>query len=506
MPIQVVSAGNITHTVQDSAKIKLAYGFPSAVTAAYTLGYWRNRADTDSQSYLSVAGAPYYGAGSGSVAIGGQAYSASAIAGTLSSSRTEQDHLMQSLALRSRDGDTWDWEAIASNYRYLTDATRSSTGFSAAAPNLYPGAMTGGSGRIADSGGAGWTTLDLKGIWRPTGRSGVHMLSFGAHHDRYSLVNPTYNTGDWVAGADGPLFSDSRGRTETDALWAQDAWRLGPTLKATLGGRYERWRASAGRNVSTSGATAAATGTQFVVDQPSLGASGLSPKASLAWAVSDAWLITGSVGKALRFATVGELYQNVATGSTFTQANPFLRPENVLSSELAFERTLDAGRLRISIFDERVRDALISQTAILNGTAVSSVQNVDRTHQQGIEFVVQKEHVLVRGLELGGSVTYVDGRITANSGYVPSTPGATSVGKRTPYIPDWRATVVATYRPDDRWAVTLAGRYSARVYATVDNTDINPATYTGFQNFLVPICGCATRSIGTGAPRSASTT
>ena len=69
--------------------------------------------------------------------------------------------------------------------------------------------------------------------------------------------------------------------------------------------------------------------------------------------------------------------------------------------------------------------------------------------------------------------------------YVATTAGASSVGKHTPYVPDWRATAVATYRPDAQWAWTLAARYSGKMYATVDNTDTNDHTYQGFERFFV---------------------
>ena len=39
-----------------------------------------------------------------------------------------------------------------------------------------------------------------------------------------------------------------------------------------------------------------------------------------------------------------------------------------------------------------------------------------------------------------------------------STTGTTSDGKHVPYVPRWRATAVATYRPTPAWAFTLAGR------------------------------------------------
>ncbi|HEV7816377.1 MAG TPA: TonB-dependent receptor, partial [Janthinobacterium sp.] len=162
-------------------------------------------------------------------------------------------------------------------------------------------------------------------------------------------------------------------------------------------------------------------------------------------------------------------------------------PEDVKSGELAFERVAAGSRVRMSLFEEHVGNALIAQTANIAGfaTPVSYTQNVDKTRQRGIELVAGKQDVLIRGLELSGSATYVHAVILANSGYAPTIAGATSVGKRTPYVPEWRATALATYRPDDKWAFTLAGRYSGKQFATVDNTDANGHTYQGFESFFV---------------------
>ncbi|MFC7515999.1 TonB-dependent receptor [Herbaspirillum sp. GCM10030257] len=452
-PILVLGAGNLTHTVQDTAKLKLAYDFSPALTAAYTLGYWQNNADASSQSYLTTA-------------TGGSLFS---------SNSTDQARWMQALSLKTRNSGPLNWEVIATHFNYGNDLTRTSTG-------PYPLAQIAGPGRIADASDTGWTTLDVKGTWREKGRGAQHSVSFGAHADQYKLANPTYNTSDWINGDKGDLFSDSRGRTRTEALWAQDVWRIAPDLMATIGGRYERWRAYDGFNFATSG-----TGTGFPVTQPEVSDSGFSPKLSLTWQATNDWSMTGSFGKALRFPTVGELYQNVQTGQSFTQANPFLKPEKVLAGELALERRTSDSKLRVSLFEEHVSDALISQTSSIPGVAVpvSFVQNVDKTRQRGIELVGQKKDVLIKGLELNGSLTYVDARIVANAGYVATAPGAASVGKRTPYVPEWRATAVATYKPDEKWSYTLAGRYSSRLYATVDNTDINPATYQGFEGYFV---------------------
>ncbi|HTP45774.1 MAG TPA: TonB-dependent receptor, partial [Casimicrobiaceae bacterium] len=156
------------------------------------------------------------------------------------------------------------------------------------------------------------------------------------------------------------------------------------------------------------------------------------------------------------------------------------------SGELAIERDTTDSQLRLSVFDEFVSDALISQTSIIPGyaTPVSFTQNIGKTRQTGAELAGQLDNVVLKGLSFSGNVTYVDATILSDGNFISST-GTTAVGKRVPYVPTWRATLAATYRPDARWAYTLAARYSARVYATVDNSDINPATYGGFQDFFV---------------------
>ncbi len=182
------------------------------------------------------------------------------------------------------------------------------------------------------------------------------------------------------------------------------------------------------------------------------------------------WLMTGSLGRAMRFPTVGELYNTIQVGAIYQSANPNLKPEDVSSAELSAEYTTDKGKVRVSLFEEHVKDAIIAQTASYPGIAAptSFTQNVDKTRQRGIELSFQQQDVLIRGLELTGSYTFVDAKILENSSYVPPTamPWATSEGKRTPYIPIQRATLVGNYRPDDRWTYTLAGRFVGNVEVT----------------------------------------
>ena len=80
--------------------------------------------------------------------------------------------------------------------------------------------------------GDGWRTLDWRMNWR--GLAG-HDISAGYHYDQYVLNSQTFfsnaaATGEsWkTADGTGPMAA-SRGKTETQALYAQDAWRFALT-------------------------------------------------------------------------------------------------------------------------------------------------------------------------------------------------------------------------------------------------------------------------------------
>ena len=468
-PAQVVGASGLLHTRMTNAKLKLAYDLTTTLRAAYTIGAWRNDADATAETYLrNTAGQPTFA---------GLAGFASGTYDLL------QEHSAHSLSLRSDTRGAFDFEAIATLYRMdrdrqLTPTTASAT--TAATPTV------GAAGRVAVLGGTGWSTLDLKGTWRPgkssaTTAAGAHTVTFGAQDQRAKLYNPTFNTADW-RNADSPytaIATEGSGKTRTQALWLQDVITFTPTLKLTAGARYEEFRASDGLNVN--GPT--------TVRQPTVRDHGLSPKAVLAYTPSADWLVTASVGQAYRFATAAELYQLVSTGTTFTSPNPNLKPDDVLATELKLQRNLPAGRIRLSLFQDDIHDAIIAQfNPLLPGSTqlFSFLSNVDHVRARGAELVLEQNNVGIRGLEFTGSLTYLDAQTLALSGRASATaPAYAAIGKKLPNIPDWRASFVLTYRPDQRWAFSIAGRYSDKLWTTLDNTDVNPNTWQGFAAWFV---------------------
>lgn len=460
----VLGASGMLHTNMTNAKIKLAYDITPTLSASYTYGYWNNHSVSGDDSYLTATNAS-------------NASTYAGIAGFASGVNTlAEQRAAQSLAIRTNSGGNWDFELIGSLYRFNTD--KQLTPSTASATGASPGFGAAGKAAILD--GTGWSAVDIKETWRPDGISGAHAITFGAHQDDNRLYNPTYNTPDWTTGNTySSVATEGDGRTRVQALWAQHAWQLKPSLRLTYGGRWESYRAYDGYNVN--GATK--------INQPELTASRFSPKAMLAWTVSPDWTITTSVGQAYRFATPSELYQLVTTGTTFTSPNPTLKPENVLAGEIAIARHFERGLVQVTLFGQDVHDAMIAQFLPLvpnSATLYSYTSNVDHVVARGVEFVLASNDVLFDGLEMNLNATYLDARTVAITGAPSATATpASAIGKMLPNIPDWRATFVTTYHATEKLAFTLAGRYSGKIYTTLDNSDVNPNVYQGFSAWFV---------------------
>lgn len=480
----VYLAGGLQHSEMDNLKAKIAYDITPTLKATYTFGYWSNDAKQRAQTFLTTTlGQPTFGG----LSVGSYF------------NNIDQQHTMHSVTLKSDTQETFDWELVTSFYNYdhdhkLSPLASSTTDQSFIASKTYYGAN-----QVMD--GTGWSSYDFKGIWRPDGKPGNHEVSFGLHRNDEELSNLTYNnTSAWDVDARGTLSSAAKGKTSTDAIWVQEAWKFMPNFKATVGGRLEHWNADSGYNFSASfndnGTYNKAAGKTTEKNQPSKSSVDFSPKASLSWDASNDWRITGSVGQATRYPTVIELYQLVNTGSDLKNPNPNLKPEDVFSGELAFEKIIPDGKARISFFNENVHNALISQTNNVSGSAsaVTYVNNIDKLRNRGIELAYQQDHFMVSPLEIQASLTYVDSRILKDSSWKSAQGGPPPTGlpivnditdKHGPYVPMWRATVLATWRSSENLSTSLGLRYSGKQYSTLDNIDHGTNVMAGFDSFFV---------------------
>jgi iron complex outermembrane recepter protein len=455
-PANVVGAGGLLHSVMTNVNLKVALDVTDWLRATYSIGYWDNNTNSSTQTYLTNAG--------GNQTFGG-------VSGFASNTyNLYQQHLMNAVSLKTDIGGKWDFEAVATWYSYLQDLQRTPAG-------VLGNTNFTTNGLIARLDGTGWSTQDLKGIWRPTGPGGEHEVSFGLHHDQYVLNNPTYNTPNWLVSSNtgnNTMSTDGVGKTETYGVWIQDQWKFAPGFALTLGGRLEKWRAFDGYNFAGN----------VGVFQPTVGSTNFSPKASLSVQLDPNWSAKLSVGQAYRYPTVSELYQIVSTGPIFSVPNPNLVPESVLSSELAIERQTSNSRVRVSFFAEQTANALIQQTNLVNNAFVNTWQNVGLTRNLGVEVFAEVKDAFIRGLTLSNSITYVKSQIVSDPGFQSAT-GSYATGMWVPYVPDWRDTAQITYSPNDQLSFAASARFQGKMYSTLDNSDYVSNVMGAFDSFFV---------------------
>lgn len=461
--IDILGTGTQYHTVQDHAKLKLAYDFSSSVRASYTLGYWQNKSDGSPATYLRNAstGANVW---TGTVNNGASQYTVPAF----TASQEMLTHQMQGLSVKSHTQGVFDWEVATSLYDYATDLNRTSgtkssdTAFASA-------------GKLTDQSGTGWRNWALKGTWRPDGMRGAHMFDFGYQQDSYTLKTITQNTAtDWLTASPASLANKGGGHAGMQSMYLQDAWKFAPLWKTVLGLRAENWKTNGGY------AATAATSSQYASREETH----YSPKAAISHQWAPDWLLKASIGRSLRMPTVQEMYGNTSLSNNTFLNDPNLRPERSVTSEFTAEKDLGNAILRLTGFLENTKDAIYSQSNVFaNATTQTFVQNVQRIESKGIEIAYVGNDVFKKGLDVSGSVTYVESLIKENNGSV-SAPGDT-IGKYQPRVPVWRGHVLVNYRWSDALSTSLGARYSGHQFGSLNNADVNGYAYTGVSKFFV---------------------
>jgi iron complex outermembrane receptor protein len=477
----ILGETQLYHTLQDNFKWKLAYDFSPTLKASYTLGMWENNQFGDVNSFLR------------STANGAQVYPSDFSTKPTLAKQTTWSHGMN---LHSETGGKFDWELIGSVVDLSEDTVGSGTYGQAA-------------GTLTSMTGTNWHNVDAKGIWRPGDFLGNHEVSFGFHHDLYELVNPVYKTNNWQETSHLPLSAsntgsaNSSGKTQTEGYWLQDSWDFSRDWNFTVGGRLESWHAYDGANSSI------VNNRYQTVNQAEKNSLNFSPKGKLTWMPREDLKFGAAIAQAYRYPTVGEMFQtftNTAT-NTLVTGNPNLKPEKALSSEISAEYFMNKGKLRLSFFQEQVEDAIYSTMSTLsNGSYASIISNVSQTDTYGIEFSGDKADVGIEGLDVFGSATWADARITDNSAsdaalaalYASSSQNTrntnlatnphfydASTSKLLPRIPEWRATFGATYRLTDYFSATVNGRYSGATFSQLNNSDTEHNQWLGNGSYFV---------------------
>jgi iron complex outermembrane receptor protein len=257
-------------------------------------------------------------------------------------------------------------------------------------------------------------------------------------------------------------------------------------LGLTGGLRFDAWRAFDGGIGKLVGAGR--------VDSryPTRDDSSVSPKLSLQGPLPGDWEFQLSLGSAVRFPTVGELFQGRIDDITRQidpqSFDPNLKPEKSVDASLILRRSFGPVRTTASLFYQDIDDAIFSFSGLNQfGTVVSSYKNVDQVRQYGVELIVEATDVLVPGLDIDANASWMSADTVKNR----ANPAAEGV--MFPRIPEWRSNGNVRYRINDAWKVSLGWRYATRPNS--DLFGLSRGDAYGFQSEYFTVDGRVTWNV-----------
>ncbi len=456
----MVNAESATQIRNGLYKLELGYDLASDLQLRWQVAYQKNtRGESDPHTFLRTAsGAPVY---SGDVTIGGQPYS---INGQKLSYRSSE-RLLTGLSLQGRLNDRWSTDSSLSWFSVLHDAERSSG-------VAYNDPQENGPGTLTEDEGSGWGNLDLRFSHRNSAPWAGSQLTLGYHLDQYQLDEANYAVDQWRSPVITGLEGRSQGKTRTQAVYLQNQWPLGDAWQLRLGVRQEWWRAF-------DGSLAKDTGSAVQADYPQRSESATSPKASLDYFITDDWRLSLAVARAVRFPTLGELYQgSIDNSGNFTASfNPDLKPERALQVDFGITHYLLHGQWRVDLWQNHIRDSIFHQTDTRTG--VTSNQNIDRVVSEGIGFSGQWQRLWQLPLDIQFNLSYTRPKIERDS----AVPDADD--KDLPRVPRWRGSLFASYLLQQHWQLSSGLRYASDPYDRLDNSDGSLSGFGYTDSFLV---------------------
>jgi vitamin B12 transporter len=156
---------------------------------------------------------------------------------------------------------------------------------------------------------------------------------------------------------DGSAFTVRRrasGQSLSNGLFARLAWQPLPTVTWTVGGRLDAWqrrRIVQRERVLRTGrvTTAAPPDEHFVIPSPAL---------SVRWTLAPGLALRAAAGGGTRVPTLNELTRSFRVRQDVTLANPRLRPERSLGTELGGELALGRGLVSLAGYWQHLDDAI----------------------------------------------------------------------------------------------------------------------------------------------------
>jgi outer membrane receptor protein involved in Fe transport len=361
-----------------------------------------------------------------------------------------------SVALAGQPAKNFSWNAVV----YAQDQSFSST-FSSV--NATRTAETPASDQFAvpaTAFGAAWT-----GAWsHADGARTSAGLDFrqvnGETREHFTFVNGAF-TRLRVAG----------GTQDVGGLFFLHEQPLAPDLRATFGGRLDRWSDTDGHRRESDLATNTASRDDHYANRDG---TEFSPSAGLVWQAAPEWRVRAAAQHAYRRPTLNELYRPFRQGTTVVETNPDLHTEHVTTGELGVDFKRGPLTVGASAFRNDLHDAVDNVTlargpgtfplfgALPAGGIGRQRLNVDRIRVQGLELSASWHASTT--LSLDAAALFNDATVRRAS----VAPGL--VGNQVAQVPRHSATVGATWRAPGGITLTPRVRWLGRQFEDDENT------------------------------------
>ncbi len=427
-------------------KLKLGYDLGSLQLRGTIAFEQRTREENDKNNYLTDV------AGNTNWDFGG---------GNFQNRFQQRESLLLGFGVSGELGSDWVYDIYATDFAIQKDE-ETATGLNPQDP-----AFGNRNGRLTAYGDTGWNTLDIKlGTQHLFGNENMR-LSAGYYLDSYTLeIKPSdidAITGEYIGDR-----AKSRGKTGTQALFAQWGYAIGSKWDLALGLRYEDWETSEGFYNNN--------------DAPDRSKKGFSPKFSLAYMPTDLLTVRYSLARALRFPIAEELYRNEEASTGILVADASLAPEEGIHHNLMFDSQLENGLLRVNLFYDFVDNTIYNQRGTINdggvNVAVSTFLAIDKVETKGIELIVNRRQLFGSRLAMRFNTTWTDASIVKN------TANPAIEGKNVPRIPEWRANLILSYQVTDNAEFSTSFRYASNSFGNLDNSDMASEVYGAIDQYF----------------------
>ena len=212
-------------------------------------------------------------------------------------------------------------------------------------------------------------------------------------------------------------------------LFVEDDWTLGE-LVLTGGARLDHWAIRNGRYESRNAAGAPTLTSEF----PDRSDWRVSGRAGLLWRATGALSLRAAAYSNFRLPTLNELYRPFVVFPVTTEANSALKPERLEGVQGGVEfQPLPTMRLALTLFDNRVRDAIANVTI---GPNLRQRRNVSAIAARGLEATGA---LGIGAIDLSGSLAWTHSRVRAG--------GTAMDGMRPAQVPDLMLSATAAWRP-----------------------------------------------------------